>query len=912
VCQIVCAIRMFRSVSVAIICRNSLFRACICIAAMSVLLPLARAAHAYDRHNPEVVSQNQHDGEIKSLAFSSDGREVLSGSGDGTVKLWDVATGQVIRTFVAAGEETSSLRQRAYETFFESVTSVAFSPDGMRVLAGSNDHKIRLWEAATGRLLRTFTTKVMGQVRCVAFSPNGDRLVSGDDYSSLKLWHVESGELLRSFDRDSDRRSVVSRLWFSIKKQTYDVATCAFAPDGGHVLAGGDDKTLKLWDISTGSVVSTFSGHAAGISSVAFSSDGRRILSSSRDGTLRLWDTATGWNLRNLSEGADPIWSAALSADATRAVSGHGQGAVRLWDVTTGKVIRAFQRQSTGIISVAISPNGMTLSSASLDERTPILRTATGDVARKFGSDVNRVYAVAFSPKGTQIASGGYDKVLRLWDAASGQLVRSFSGHSWRISSVAFSPDGKRLLSGSGDKTLKLWDVASGQLLRTMEGHKDQVDSVAFSPDGTRILSSGWDRQLKLWDVATGEVVRSTSGHSFRDSAIAVSPSGLEVVSGFDESALLWDPTTGRELRTFSGHSRSTTGHTQGVTALAFSPDGRAVLSGSWDRTLKLWDVATSQPILTVQAHAGGISSVAFSSDGTRLLSASHDGTIKLWDKTSGALLRTFRGHFGAVHSATFSPNGRYIVSAGADGTIKIWDTETGTQIVSLVAGGTQDWLSITPQGFFTRSREGSELLAVVRGVEVTRIDQVHQSLFNPDLVRMALAGDPGGESREAAKLVNLDKVLDSGPAPDVAILGAASAGTSDEGLVNVEASITEKGKGIGRIEWRVNGVTAAVGTRPKGPGPDYRVLQALALDPGDNIIEVVAYNGSNLLASRPARTSIKFSGPADAVKPKLHIVTIGINAYADHGWKLAGQSQTLAFAPSSSPSTMPKRLGRG
>ena len=189
-------------------------------------------------------------------------------------------------------------------------------------------------------------------------------------------------------------------------------------------------------------------------------------------------------------------------------------------------------------------------------------------------------------------------------------------------------------------------------------------------------------------------------------------------------------------------------------------------------------------------------------------------------------------------------------------------------------------------------------MLDIARGREITGIGQLHQSLFNPDLVREALAGDPEGEVRRAGEVINLDKVLDSGPAPAVEIASRPSDVKLDRDLVTVIARIKDRGKGIGRIEWRVNGITASVIRAPAGAGPDYEVAQELALDPGANTIEVVAYNARNLLASLPAKTTITYNGPADHVRPKLHVLAIGINKYEDKGWIAPGQSQPASFPP--------------
>jgi uncharacterized caspase-like protein len=202
--------------------------------------------------------------------------------------------------------------------------------------------------------------------------------------------------------------------------------------------------------------------------------------------------------------------------------------------------------------------------------------------------------------------------------------------------------------------------------------------------------------------------------------------------------------------------------------------------------------------------------------------------------------------------------------------------------LVSLSASRDGNQLAITPEGFFTASQRDTDMLAIVRGLEFTGIGQVHQSLYNPDLVREALAGDPNGEVKRAAEVINLDKVLDSGPAPQVEIASPSHSDKSGRDLVTVAARIKDRGKGIGRIEWRVNGVTVGVCHAPACLGPDNDVTHEFALDPGENTIKVVAYNATDLLASLPAETTIDYTGPADTVKPKLKVLAIGINQYDD------------------------------
>jgi WD40 repeat protein len=821
--------------------------------ALLTLLMLVAPVHAQDRAKIEIVPNLSHSSLVTSVAFAPDGARVLSGSDDSTIKLWDTATGALIRTFEGHSKE---------------VNSVAFSPDGALVLSGSSDKSIKLWDTATGALIRTFEGHLVA-VQSVTFSPDGALVLSGSSDKSIKLWDTATGALIRTLDGHSK-----------------SVHSVAFSPDSRLLLSGSYDKTIKLWDAATGALIRTFEGHSGPVASVVFSPDSTCVLSGSWDTTIKLWDATTGALIRTF-EHSDRVWSVAFSPDGARVLSGSDDKKIKLWEVATGAL--TFQSNIGSVRSVAFSPDGTRVLSGNTFNEVTLWNADLRAPIRTFGNffTLTRISSVTFSPDGTRVLSGnGDESSLKLWDVAAGALMRTFKGHSAPVRSGAFSPDGTRVLSGSEDKTVKLWDVATGALTRTFEGHSEPVNSVTFSPDGALVLSGsgriGNRGELKLWDVATGALIRTFEGYS--NNSVAFSPDGSRVLSGSqDETIKLWDAATGALIRTFEGHSP--------VSSVACSPDGTTVLSGGWDKgfsgrpgTVKLWDAVGGALIRTFKGHSAPVRSVAFSPDGTRVLSGSEDKTVKLWDVATGALVHTFQGHSSSVRAVAFSPDGRHIVSGSEDTTIKVWDSSTGELLTTMITRRDGEWLVITPEGFFAASSNGAKLLSVVRGLNVTTIGQVHQSLFNPDLVRESLADDPHGEVRKAGEVINLDKVLDSGPAPLVEITSHSSASKSTTDRVTVSARANDRGKGIGRIEWRINGITVGVANAPAGAGPTYEVKRELALDPGENVIEVVAYNRRNLLASLPARATITYTGPSDKVKPKLFVLAIGINKYVDKG----------------------------
>jgi WD40 repeat protein/tRNA A-37 threonylcarbamoyl transferase component Bud32 len=594
-----------------------------------------------------LFTQNQrslkgHTGNVLSVAFSPDGKRIVGGSDDQTVKVWDAISGQELLTLKA-------------HTLL--VRTVAFSPDGKRIVSGSYDKTLKVWDAMSGRESLTFKGHAF-KVESVAFSPNGKQIVSGSIDETLKVWDATSGQELLTI-KGGGGRSV------------------AFSPDGKRIVSVNADKTVQVWDAMSGQKILTLKGHALAVTSVGFSADGKRIVSGGLLGSAKVWNATSGQETLTINWSVGPV---CFSPDGKRIVSGSLDDTLKVWDAASGQEMQTFKGQTGPLMSVAVSPDGKRIVSSSNGALTLWDAASSQGTLTPTGHS-GRVTSVAFSPDGRRIVSGSEDKTLKVWDATSGRETLTVTGLGLPVRSVAFSPDGKRIVSG-GDGvvgvteniSLKIWSATSGRKTLMLKGRTGPVSSVAFSPDGKRVVSGSTDKTLKVWDAASGRETLTLKGHTGAISSVAFSPDGKRIVSGsYDKTLKVWNAMSGQETLTLKGH-------TDEVSSVAFSPNGKRIVSGSFDNTLKLWDATSGQESLTLKGHTDVVASVAFSPNGKRIVSGGYDDTLKLWDATSGQETLTLKAHAGGVNSVAFSPDGMRIVSGGNDNTLKVWDATNSSR----------------------------------------------------------------------------------------------------------------------------------------------------------------------------------------------------------------------------------------
>ncbi|KAJ7808904.1 WD40-repeat-containing domain protein [Mycena olivaceomarginata] len=596
-----------------------------------------------------------HDDSVSSVAFSPDGQRIVSGSDDKMVRIWDATTGAAIGEPLQGHDDW--------------VSSVAFSPDGQRIVSGSGDKTVRIWDAATGAAIGKPLRGHYDSVLSVVFSPDGQRIVSGSADKTVRIWDTATGAAIGEPLQGHDD-------W---------VRSVAFSPDGQRIVSGSDDETVRIWDAATGAAIGEpLQGHDNWVRSVAFSPDGRRIVSGSDDKTVRTWDAATGAAIGEPLQGHDnSVLSVVFSPDGQRIVSGSRDTTVRIWDAATGAAIgEPLQGHNDSVWSVAFSPDSQRIVSGSGDKTVCIWDTTTGAAIGELVQGHNDwVWSVAFSPDGQHIVSGSEDKTVRIWDTATGAAIgKPLQGHNNSVFSVVFSPDGQCIVSGSGDKTVRIWDAATGAAIgKPLQGHNGSVYSVVFSPDGQRMVSGSDDKTVRIWDAATGAAIgKPLQGHNDWVSSVVFSPDGQRIVSGSgDKTVRIWDATTGAAI------GKPLQGHDDWVLSVAFSPDGQRIVSGSSDKTVRIWDAATGAAIgKPLQGHNDLVYSVVFSPDGQRMVSGSRDKMVRIWDAAMGtAICEPLQGHNDSILSVAFSPDGQRIVSGSCDKTVRIWDATTGAVI---------------------------------------------------------------------------------------------------------------------------------------------------------------------------------------------------------------------------------------
>jgi WD40 repeat protein len=481
--------------------------------------------------NPEFRTQNSlilagHADWVWSVAWSPDGRTLVSSSSDRTLKLWDLQTAQCQKTLLGHAQP---------------IRTVAYSADGQTIVSGSDDQTVRLWHPTTGDCFRILSGHT-SWVTSIAISPDELLFASGSEDQSVRLWDSNTHACLRVLQGYSNG------IW-----------SIAWHPNGQTLVSGGQDRLVRLWDLvdiaraketraegrrlvaasqarvqnclaetddRPKSQIPTLdaaapspiclSAHSRWVWSVAFSPDGQWLASGSEDHTIQLWNARTRQPIRTLVGHHNAVFAVNFCPNSQILVSGSLDGTVKVWDVQTGQCLRTLLGHRGGIWSVALSADGKLIATGSQDQSIKLWEILTGDCLQTLKGHTAWIRCVALSPDGQTLASGSADGILKQWQVNTGRCFQTMQAHSSPVLSVTYSPDGHMLASGGADATVKLWQVATGQCDQTLFGHEKWVRSLNFDPKGRILASCSQDETIRLWQVGRLDKAETVCLSTFR------------------------------------------------------------------------------------------------------------------------------------------------------------------------------------------------------------------------------------------------------------------------------------------------------------------------------------------------------------------------------------------------------------
>jgi WD40 repeat protein len=496
-------------------------------------------------------------------------------------------------------------------------------------------------------------------VRHIISASNG---VSRDDHT-LKIWDLESGTVERTLTGHKSHLSAVAVI------------------DSKRIVFASYDCTLKIWDIESDTVKQTLSGHTGWVNAVAVV-DGTRIVSGSNDHTLKVWNLQSGTVEQTLSGHEDRV-QCVVVIDANRVASASDDHTLKVWNLKNGEIEQTLRGHISGVTAVAVV-DSQHIVSASEDRTLKVWNLQTGQTEQTLTGHISGVTAVAVVD-GQRIVSASYDRTLKVWNLQSGTVEQTLSGHESSVYSVAML-DSQYIASASEDRTLKVWNLQGCTVVQTPSRHTSMVSSVAII-DSKRIVSASSDQTLKVWNLERGTVEQTLSGHAGWVNAVAVID-GTRIISaagsfrGTDHTLKVWNLERGTVEQTLSGHED----RVQCVVVI----DANRVASASDDHTLKIWNLKNGALEQTLSGHRDSVLGVAMV-DGQRIVSASADCKLKVWNLESGTVEQTLSGHEAYIKAVAVIDSTR-IVSASADCTLKVWNLESGA--VEQTLSGHVGWVN--------------------------------------------------------------------------------------------------------------------------------------------------------------------------------------------------------------------------
>ncbi|MCY4404446.1 MAG: WD40 repeat domain-containing protein [Candidatus Poribacteria bacterium] len=545
-------------------------------------------------------------GRIKNLSFTEDGKTLQCKNHIDSYKLWDISTGKKVLDYRPKSLDSFGRALKLLSGNDHTASDLFLSKNNKGIYArGYDNGKIRLEDASTGKLLKTFQG-YKDYIHQLVFSPDGNLLVSNISSDSLRIWDVNTGQQIEAVIDDPKINGILM-----------------FSKDGKTLVCQRRSNELVLWDVATKSHRCSLDIHIDGtIKVLSFSEDSKKIIGASSLGEIRIWNTNTGDILQTYTTGHTQILtSLALSPDGSQLASGDIYS-IRVWN--TFPTYKLEKHINAAIIPQALvfSPEGNTVTSVERFKYTQTTRTG--------------------------LAKEKVSTTLNIWDTSTGRNLSDYSIESYKEtkvqnnrssssnidmhSDIVLSQNGYMLATAQNVErateetrfTVLIWDVPHGKINYTLKGHTDKIKALSFTPNGKILASGGEDGTIRLWDVNTGTQLFNLPSGKTR--VLALSTNGKILATTNSPFRIhLWDIENSKQMPSLQGNNGT-------VETLAFSPDSKILASGGRDGKIRLWDITINKQLTTVKGHTTDIKELTFSADGKTLASGSSDGLVFLWD----------------------------------------------------------------------------------------------------------------------------------------------------------------------------------------------------------------------------------------------------------------------------------------
>jgi WD40 repeat protein len=645
---------------------------------------------------------------VADVAFHPKDPAVIASACGNQVHVWNPATGKATKTLINIGKSDKPLK------------AIAFSPDGKSLAVGGDDGILRVVEYDTGK--ETYVSPSRNaRIEKVGYSPNGKMIAVGDGNMQLAVYAPGQPNKLAMTVLGADLGGV------------YGVA---FTADSSAVFTCGQDGKARLIagpkpDGTTAGNTATklreFVGHAGAIGGLALSPDGTSLVTGGADKTLRVWEATSGKQLRSFQGHLEGVTAVAVRGDGRQIASASEDGAIRVWDLNPQDEHRAIVDATDSLWAVAFSPDGKRVAAAGSDRTIRVYDPETGKLEASLTGAKSPITSLVFLADSNRLVAAGGDQAVVVWNVAKKQALKELSGHQSAILSLAVSDSG-RVLSGSADKTVRGFDPAGDKELWSWNA-RSAVCAVAVR-QGSKYAAAGMANGMLVSLDLSGAAPKELSSHAAHVAGVAClayAANGLRLASvGGDGVLKVWDVNDDgsiSELMKFEGAARPGAGYSP-LTGVNFSPDGRYVAAVGADAVVHVWDIQTKSEARGLRGHTDWVTAVAFSPDGRYIASVGveKDKALRIFELPA---LETSKssGHLLAVNAVAVSPDGKFAATAGTDQTIKVWDITTGKEVATLI--GNAD----TP---FSIAFVGNAALVMGGRTAVGEVGRLHFWRINP------------------------------------------------------------------------------------------------------------------------------------------------------------------------------------